>query len=41
MAQCGYSPKIHTNKDYCVGSSLIATSTHALQNIVWYQKEAV
>jgi gliding motility-associated-like protein len=37
VAQCGYSPKIHTNKDYCVGSSLIATSTHALQNIVWYQ----
>lgn len=35
--QCGYSPTIHTNKDYCVGSSLIATSTHALQNIVWYK----
>jgi gliding motility-associated-like protein len=35
--QCGYSPTIHTNKDYCVGSSLIATSTHALQSIVWYK----
>src|ERR1700722_1116311 len=37
FGQCGYSPTIHTNKDYCVGSSLIATSTHALQNIVWYK----
>jgi gliding motility-associated-like protein len=37
FGQCGYSPDIHTNKDYCVGSSLIATSTHALQSIVWYK----
>jgi hypothetical protein len=37
VAQCGYSPKIHTNKDYCVGSSLIAASTHALQKVVWYK----
>jgi gliding motility-associated-like protein len=37
LAQCGYSPKIHTNKDYCVGSSLIAASTHALQKVVWYK----
>jgi hypothetical protein len=37
FGQCGYSPTIHTNKDYCVGSLLIAASTHALQNIVWYK----
>ena len=35
--QCGYSVTIHTNNNYCVGSSLIAQSTHALQSIVWYQ----
>jgi hypothetical protein len=35
--QCGYSPTIHTNKNFCVGSSLIAKSTHALQSIVWYK----
>jgi gliding motility-associated-like protein len=34
--QCGYPATIQTNKDYCVGSSLIAGSTHALQKIVWY-----
>jgi hypothetical protein len=22
FGQCGYSPTIHTNKDYCVGSSV-------------------
>jgi gliding motility-associated-like protein len=37
MTQCGYPVTIHTNKDYCVGSSLIATSTHAMQKIVWYR----
>ena len=37
MAQCGYPVTLHTNKDYCVGSSLIATSTHAMQRITWYQ----
>jgi gliding motility-associated-like protein len=36
-AQCGYKATVHTNKDYCVGSSLIARSNHALQNIVWYR----
>ena len=35
--QCGYTATIRTNKNYCVGSSLIAQSTHALQSIVWYQ----
>lgn len=35
--QCGYQVTLHTNKDYCVGSSLIATSGHALQRIVWYR----
>ena len=35
--QCGYKATIHTNNNYCVGSSLIAQSTHALQSIVWYQ----
>ena len=35
--QCGYKTTIHTNNNYCVGSSLIVTSTHALQKITWYQ----
>jgi gliding motility-associated-like protein len=35
--QCGYKATINTNHNYCVGSSLIAQSTHALQSIVWYQ----
>ena len=36
-AQCGYPVTLHTNKDYCVGSSLIVESPHALQKIVWYK----
>ncbi|GGA85760.1 T9SS type B sorting domain-containing protein [Puia dinghuensis] len=35
--QCGYKATLRTNKDYCVGSALIVTSTHALQKITWYQ----
>jgi gliding motility-associated-like protein len=35
--QCGYKATISTNHNYCVGSSLIASSTHAIQNIVWYR----
>jgi gliding motility-associated-like protein len=35
--QCGYNVTIHTNNNYCVGSSLIATSTHAMQKITWYR----
>ncbi len=36
-AQCGYTVTLHTNKDYCVGSSIIATSKHAMQQITWYR----
>jgi gliding motility-associated-like protein len=36
-AQCGYTALIHTNKDYCVGSSLLINSPHALKKIVWYK----
>ena len=35
-AQCGFPVTLHTNKDYCVGSSIIATSPHAMQQITWY-----
>ncbi|HEV3324136.1 MAG TPA: gliding motility-associated C-terminal domain-containing protein [Puia sp.] len=35
--QCGYKATVKTSNNYCVGSSLIARSTHALQNIVWYR----
>lgn len=35
-AQCGFPVTLHTNKDYCVGSSIIASSTHAMQQITWY-----
>jgi gliding motility-associated-like protein len=35
--QCGYKATISANHNYCVGSSLIAQSTHALQQIVWYR----
>jgi gliding motility-associated-like protein len=37
LGQCGYKVAIQTNHDYCVGSSLIATSAHALQKITWYR----
>ena len=33
--QCGYNVVLRTNNNYCVGSSLIVTSTHALQKITW------
>src|ERR1700722_8787190 len=35
--QCGYSARLRTNNNYCVGSSLIVTSLHAFQKILWYQ----
>jgi gliding motility-associated-like protein len=35
--QCGYKTTIHTNNNYCVGSSLIVTSIHAMQKITWYR----
>jgi hypothetical protein len=34
-AQCAFPVTLHTNKDYCVGSSIIATSKHAMQQITW------
>jgi gliding motility-associated-like protein len=36
-AQCGYTAFVHTNKDYCLGSSLLIYSAHALKKIVWYK----
>jgi gliding motility-associated-like protein len=36
-AQCGYQAFVHTNKDYCLGSSLLAHSAHTLKKIVWYK----
>ena len=33
-AQCGYTATIRTNKDYCVGSSLLAHSANTLKKIV-------
>src|SRR5580704_9667423 len=35
--QCGYKVTIHTNNNYSFGSSLIATSIHAMQQITWYR----
>jgi len=35
--QCGYSARLLTSNNYCVGSSLIVTSLHAFQKILWYQ----
>jgi gliding motility-associated-like protein len=35
--QCGYSARLRTNNNYCVGSSLIVSSLHAFQKILWYQ----
>ena len=40
LAQCGYSTysaSLATNKDHCIGSSLIVSSLHALQKIIWYK----
>jgi len=36
-AQCGYSVRLRTNNNHCVGSSLIVSSLHAFQQILWYQ----
>jgi len=36
-AQCGYTATLHTNKDYCLGSSLVINTKHTLQRIVWYK----
>ncbi len=35
-AQCGYPLTLTTTKDYCIGSSLRVSSTHAIETIVWY-----
>ncbi len=37
MAQCGYPITVTTNNNYCVGSTLSLSSTHALASIVWYK----
>lgn len=36
-AQCGYRVTINTSGNYCLGSTLIAASPHALAQIVWYK----
>jgi gliding motility-associated-like protein len=35
--QCGYSARLRTSNNYCVGSSLIVSSLHAFQKILWYR----
>jgi gliding motility-associated-like protein len=35
--QCGYSARLRTSNNYCVGSALIVSSLHAFQKILWYQ----
>jgi gliding motility-associated-like protein len=40
-AQCGFTASLHTNKDHCLGSSIIVSSAHALQKIIWYKDGAV
>ena len=37
IAQCGYPVTINTSSNYCLGSTLIAASPHALAQIVWYK----
>ncbi|HVU94854.1 MAG TPA: gliding motility-associated C-terminal domain-containing protein [Puia sp.] len=37
FAQCSFPLILRTTKDYCVGSSLLLSSDHALQKIVWYR----
>ena len=37
MAQCSYPVTLRPTKDYCVGTSIFATSTHALTKITWYK----
>ena len=36
-AQCGYSATVRTNKDYCLGSSLVVNTSHLLKKIVWFK----
>jgi len=36
-AQCGYTASLRTNKDYCLGSSLVINTKHTLERIVWYK----
>lgn len=36
-AQCGYTASLRTNKDYCLGSSLVVNTKHTLERIVWYK----
>jgi gliding motility-associated-like protein len=35
--QCGYPVTLNTSKDYCLGSTLRVSSTHAIETIVWYE----
>ena len=37
LAQCSFPLKITTSKDFCLGSSLLLNSDHALRKIVWYR----
>jgi len=37
MAQCSFPLTINTSKDFCLGSSLLLSSDHALRKIVWYR----
>jgi hypothetical protein len=34
--ECSYPLSLTSTKDYCLGSSLLTSSTHALKKIVWY-----
>lgn len=40
-AQCGYGATLITNKNNCIGSSLIVKSSHALQKIIWYKDSTI
>lgn len=40
-AQCGYGATLLTNKDNCIGSSIIVKSSHALKKIIWYKDGAI
>jgi len=35
--QCGYKATIHTNHNYCLGSSLLVRADYPLERIVWYK----
>jgi hypothetical protein len=37
FSQCHYPVTLSTNKDYCVGSSLVVTSPHSMEKIIWYK----